>query len=195
MANGAQPARPTPPLPRPFSQSEVASRLVDRLDDCARTFPRALLLGGAAGAVLQRLAGRRAGVASATVVDASAAQLALLERRSRVRRRVVGGWWGERDFGRRGRVGGEEEGGRRGPRRHAPSPALTIHVQAAAELGGPAWPALDLVHADEEEADLGRGQYDGAKWRWDKGVGAGGRAAGARAAPRHPAQHHPHSRP
>lgn len=47
----------------PFTtQDEVADRLLDRLEDCRRTFERAVVLGGAGAAVAARLASGRAGV-------------------------------------------------------------------------------------------------------------------------------------
>lgn len=54
---------------------EVASRLVDRLEDCTRSFPRALVLGGAGLQVLHALRGGRGGVESATLVDTSQGML------------------------------------------------------------------------------------------------------------------------
>ena len=56
-------------------QDEVADRLVDRLEDCTRAFPRALILGGAAVQMLGAVRGR-GGVQSAVVVDTSPAMLA-----------------------------------------------------------------------------------------------------------------------
>ena len=43
-------------------QDEVTERLLDRLEDCRRSFRTAVVLGGAGAQVAQRLAGGRAGV-------------------------------------------------------------------------------------------------------------------------------------
>lgn len=63
----------------PYSQDpltdEVASRLVDRLEDCTRSFPKALILGGAGLQVIHALRGGRGGVESATLVDTSQGML------------------------------------------------------------------------------------------------------------------------
>lgn len=40
----------------------MADRLLDRLEDCRRTFERAVILGGAGAKVAERLAGGRAGI-------------------------------------------------------------------------------------------------------------------------------------
>ena len=53
------------------------------------------------------------------------------------------------------------------------SPAQLERVAKAAAEAGDGWPALELVCADEEEADLGVGRFDGA---W---VGRSGETAGA----------------
>ena len=53
----------------------MAERLLDRLEDCKRTFPRVAVLGGAAGAVVSRLSGGRAGIESAVLLDSSSAML------------------------------------------------------------------------------------------------------------------------
>lgn len=53
----------------------MADRLLDRLEDCTRSFPDALVLGGAGAQVLRRLGGGRAGVERATLVDTSPAML------------------------------------------------------------------------------------------------------------------------
>ena len=44
------------------AQAEVTERLLDRLEDCQRTFPVAAVLGGAGTAAAARLAGGRAGM-------------------------------------------------------------------------------------------------------------------------------------
>ncbi|PNH11022.1 putative methyltransferase At1g22800 [Tetrabaena socialis] len=49
----------------------VAERLLDRLEDCRRTFPTAVVLGGAAVPVVHQLAGGRAGIERIVVVDPS----------------------------------------------------------------------------------------------------------------------------
>lgn len=49
----------------------MAERLLDRLEDCKRNFPVAAVLGGTGEAVLQRLAGGRAGVEKVLYMDAS----------------------------------------------------------------------------------------------------------------------------
>ena len=56
-------------------QAEVAERLLDRLEDCKRTFPRVAVLGGAGEAVVSRLCGGRAGIESAVLLDSSHAML------------------------------------------------------------------------------------------------------------------------
>jgi len=55
---------------------EVAARLVERLEDCTRPFPRALILGGSTLQVLRRLVGGVGGVETAVVVDTSPGMLA-----------------------------------------------------------------------------------------------------------------------
>eukprot|EP00887_Chlorella_sp_A99_P004594 scaffold4.g4594.t1 len=50
---------------------EVAERLLDRLEDCTRSFPRAVVLGGAGAQVLERLGGGRAGIESVAYLDTS----------------------------------------------------------------------------------------------------------------------------
>lgn len=63
-----------PAEPDPLTD-EVAGRLVDRMEDCTRRFPRALVLGGAGLAVLHALRGGRGGVEAATLVDTSQGML------------------------------------------------------------------------------------------------------------------------
>lgn len=53
-------------------QCEVAERLVERLEDCRRSFPTALVLGGAHHAVASRLGSGRAGVTALVHLDSSA---------------------------------------------------------------------------------------------------------------------------
>ena len=53
----------------------MAERLLDRLEDCKRTFPRVAVLGGAGEAVVSRLCGGRAGIESAVLLDSSHAML------------------------------------------------------------------------------------------------------------------------
>ncbi len=45
-----------------YMQDTVAERLLDRLEDCRRSFERAAVLGGAGARVASRLAGGRAGI-------------------------------------------------------------------------------------------------------------------------------------
>lgn len=54
---------------------EVAERLVERLEDCARSFPTALVYGGSLASVARRLPGSRAGVRTVHFVDTCDAQL------------------------------------------------------------------------------------------------------------------------
>ena len=63
-----------PAEPDPLTD-EVAARLVDRLEDCTKSFPRALVLGGAGLQVLRALRGGRGGVESAALVDTSQGML------------------------------------------------------------------------------------------------------------------------
>lgn len=53
----------------------VAERLLDRLEDCRRSFERAVVLGGAGAQVAARLAGGRAGIQEVIHVDTSQAML------------------------------------------------------------------------------------------------------------------------
>jgi hypothetical protein len=64
-----------PPEPDPLLD-EVADRLVDRLQDCTRSFSNALLLGGAGYQVLKTLQRSGPAVEAATVVDTSKGMLA-----------------------------------------------------------------------------------------------------------------------
>ena len=50
---------------------EVAEQLLDRLEDCKRTFPVVAVLGGSGRAVLQRLGGGRAGIQKVIYLDSS----------------------------------------------------------------------------------------------------------------------------
>ena len=68
-----------PAEPDPLSD-EVASRLVDRLEDCTASFPKALVLGGAGLQVLRELRNGRGGVESATLVDTSDGMLKRAEK-------------------------------------------------------------------------------------------------------------------
>ncbi|KAK9917381.1 hypothetical protein WJX75_003779 [Coccomyxa subellipsoidea] len=52
-------------------QVEVAEQLLDRLEDCKRTFPVVAVLGGSGRAVLQRLGGGRAGIQKVIYLDSS----------------------------------------------------------------------------------------------------------------------------
>jgi hypothetical protein len=58
-------------------QDEVATRLLDRLEDCRRSFETAIVLGGAGAKVAERLAGGRSGIQQVIHVDTS---MAMLER-------------------------------------------------------------------------------------------------------------------
>jgi NADH dehydrogenase [ubiquinone] 1 alpha subcomplex assembly factor 5 len=53
----------------------VVDRLLDRLEDCRRSFEVAVVLGGAGAQVAQRLAGGRAGIQQVVQVDTSQAML------------------------------------------------------------------------------------------------------------------------
>lgn len=53
----------------------MAERLLDRLEDCKRTFPSVAVLGGAGEAIVSRLRGGRAGIESAVLLDSSHAML------------------------------------------------------------------------------------------------------------------------
>lgn len=53
----------------------MAERLLDRLEDCRRTFPQAVVLGGAGAQVLQRLGSGRAGIESVAYLDTSQGML------------------------------------------------------------------------------------------------------------------------
>lgn len=56
-------------------QVEVAERLLDRLEDCKRTFSWVAVLGGAGEAVVKRMCGGRAGIESVVLLDSSRAML------------------------------------------------------------------------------------------------------------------------
>ncbi|GLC35420.1 hypothetical protein PLESTB_000209200 [Pleodorina starrii] len=58
----------------------VSERLLDRLEDCRRGFPTAVVLGGAALPALQQLAGGRAGIERVVVVDTSQRMLDRVQR-------------------------------------------------------------------------------------------------------------------
>lgn len=45
-----------------MAQDVVAERLLDRLEDCRRSFETAVVLGGAGAQVAERLAGGRSGI-------------------------------------------------------------------------------------------------------------------------------------
>ena len=60
---------------RDSAQAEMAERLLDRLQDCKRTFPVAAVLGGAAESVLKRLRGTDAGIEQVYYIDQSPAML------------------------------------------------------------------------------------------------------------------------
>lgn len=52
-------------------QEQVTSRLLDRLEDVRRTFPRAVSLGAAGDVVARHLKGGRSGIEHMTVIDSS----------------------------------------------------------------------------------------------------------------------------
>ena len=54
------------------AQDVVADRLLDRLEDCRRSFERAVILGGAGAKVAERLAGGRAGIQVRASAEAAA---------------------------------------------------------------------------------------------------------------------------
>lgn len=70
-------------------QGEVAEQLLDRLEDCKRTFPVAAVLGGSGGAVLQRLRGGRAGIQEVLYLDPSRHMLAQVKQRQKVSPRAL----------------------------------------------------------------------------------------------------------
>lgn len=53
----------------------MAERLLDRLEDCKREFPTAVVLGGAGECVIKRLADGRAGIQTVHHMDQSQAML------------------------------------------------------------------------------------------------------------------------
>lgn len=53
----------------------MAERLLDRLEDCKREFPVAVVLGGAGESIVQRLANGRAGVEKVFHLEQSKAML------------------------------------------------------------------------------------------------------------------------
>ena len=65
-------------------QVEVAERLLDRLEDCKRAFPVVGVLGGAGGAVLQRLKCGRAGIERVLYLDSSRDMLAHVRQQQQV---------------------------------------------------------------------------------------------------------------
>ncbi|KAI3438448.1 hypothetical protein D9Q98_000878 [Chlorella vulgaris] len=69
-------AAQSPLAPDPLVD-EVATRLLDRLEDCRRSFETAIVLGGAGAKVAERLAGGRSGIQQVIHVDTS---MAMLER-------------------------------------------------------------------------------------------------------------------
>ncbi|MEW5300865.1 MAG: hypothetical protein WDW36_003763 [Sanguina aurantia] len=58
----------------------VTDRLLDRLEDCVRKFPVALVLGGAAEQVIRGVAGGRAGIQKVIYMDSSSAMLDRVKR-------------------------------------------------------------------------------------------------------------------
>lgn len=122
---------------------EIASRLVDRLEDCSprlsARFRRVLLLG-AEPAVIDSLLASAASLGSSfvkevTVVDSSGEKLALLEERWRRRRKG-------------GEEGAEEAASRRGEKK-------TLFPSSSSSSSSslpppPPLPRLNLIHEDEE---------------------------------------------
>ena len=53
----------------------MTERLLDRLEDCKRSFPAAAVLGGASDVALARLGNGRAGIRDVLLLDASPAML------------------------------------------------------------------------------------------------------------------------
>lgn len=66
------------------AQGEVAERLLDRLEDCRRTFPVAAILGGAGMEVASRLVNGRAGIQYLTHMDLSRHMLERAQREQKV---------------------------------------------------------------------------------------------------------------
>ena len=62
----------------------MVDRLLDRLEDCKRDFPRAAVLGGAADSVLSQLVGGRAGIQEVFYVDQSPGMLQRVARLEQV---------------------------------------------------------------------------------------------------------------
>ncbi len=75
----------------PTPQGEVTERLLDRLEDCRRSFPVAAIIGGAGTAVAERLTNGRAGVATLLHIDDSPAMLARARRLQEVWREKMKG--------------------------------------------------------------------------------------------------------
>ncbi len=79
----SNPARPTS-QPSLHVQIEVAEQLLDRLEDCKRTFPVVAVLGGCGGPVLQRLGGGRAGIEQVIYLDSSRDMLSCVKQKQQV---------------------------------------------------------------------------------------------------------------
>ena len=79
----SNPARPTS-QPSLHVQIEVAEQLLDRLEDCKRTFPVVAVLGGCGGPVLQRLGGGRAGIEQVIYLDSSREMLSCVKQKQQV---------------------------------------------------------------------------------------------------------------
>lgn len=64
-------------------QGAMAERLLDRLEDCKRDFPVAVVLGGAGESILKRLINNRAGIKTVYHLDPSQA---ILDRAARLQK-------------------------------------------------------------------------------------------------------------
>lgn len=72
-----------------YFQDEVTHRLLDRLEDCTRSFSKALILGGAGAQIQAALEGNRAGITSITHVDTSPGMLERSRQLAEERKSVV----------------------------------------------------------------------------------------------------------
>ena len=70
----------------------MSERLLDRLEDCRRSFPAAAVLGGACDAVVRRLRSGRAGIETLLVVDSSSAMLRRIARQQQQQQVRRGAW-------------------------------------------------------------------------------------------------------
>ncbi|KAG1675377.1 hypothetical protein FOA52_012296 [Chlamydomonas sp. UWO 241] len=117
--------------------STVTERLLDRLEDCRRSFAHAAVLGGAAQYVVPALFGGRAGVERITVIDTSKDMLdrvRALEARARTNAEAA-------SSGGSGSDGGGGSGGGGG------------------EVARP-WPVVSYVHMEGEVLPVEPGSFD-----------------------------------